>query len=200
MPETVVLLLVDEPEAQSSVDTAGGNEHVIRPQRDLPVAGQSGEANAFFHQPAADAKPAGLRLDEEKTQLGDLLRLPDEKHTADDLAIPLGDPAPLQLRVGLLDELRNDLRHERLEPLIPAVLSGVEDPMTVNDPPHVAGPMGPQNVRHLWLGPSTEEPLDGSHRPDQALLTRFGKATKHCSDVTSRTRVERGEGLQTSLC
>src|SRR5829696_2976993 len=152
MPEAMMRLLVDEPEAHSFVDAAGGVKHVIRPQGDLSVAGLSGEANTFFHQAAADAEPAYFRLDEEKSQLGDLLRLPDEEHTTDDLAIPVGDPTTLQFRVVLPDELRHDLRHERLEPLIPAVLSGVEDAVAVDNPAHVAGQVGPEKVRDHRLG------------------------------------------------
>ena len=148
----MVRLLVDEPEAHRFVDAAGGVQHVIRPQGDLSVAGLSGEADAFFHQAAADAKPARFRLDEEKSQLGDFLRLPDEEHTADDLAISLGDPTTLQSRVVLPDELRHDLRHECLEPLIPAILSGVEDAVAVDDPAHVAGQVGPEKVRDHRLG------------------------------------------------
>src|SRR5215207_8040454 len=89
MPEAVVRLLVDEPEALRFVDAAGGAQHVIRPQGDLSVAGLSGEADTFFHQAAADAEPACSRLDEEKSQLGNCLRLPDEEHTAHDLAATL---------------------------------------------------------------------------------------------------------------
>src|SRR5215210_6159418 len=125
MPEAVVRPLVDEPEAHPFVDTARGVQHIIGPQRDLLVTGLPGEADAFFYQAAADAQPARFRLDEEKSQLGDLLRLPDEEHTTNDLAVSLGDKTTLQSRVILLDELRHDLRHEGLESLIPAALSGI---------------------------------------------------------------------------
>src|SRR5829696_3021633 len=105
MPEAMMRLLVDEPEAHRFVDAAGGGKHVIRLQGDLSVAGLSGEADTFFHQAAADAKPAYFRIVEEMSLLRHILRLPAEQHTSDDLAIPLGDPTTLQFRVALPDEL-----------------------------------------------------------------------------------------------
>src|SRR5688572_22117043 len=114
MPEAMMRLLVDEPEVHRFVDAAGGGKHVIRPQGDLSVAGLSGEADTFFHQAAADAKPAYFRLDEEKSQLGDLLRLPDEEHTNDDLAIPLCAPTTRQSRVSQPHKHRHTLRPESL--------------------------------------------------------------------------------------
>src|SRR5918995_1803801 len=152
-----------------------------------------------FPTAAADAKPAYFRLDEEKSQLGDLLRLSDEEHTTDDLAIPLGDPTTLKFRVVLPDELRHDLRHERLEPLIPAILSGVEDAVAVDDPAHVAGQVGPEKVRDHRLGRNAEKPLDGLHRSDQAFLLCCRHAIKHRAYVVARARVERSEGLPASL-
>jgi hypothetical protein len=64
MPKAMVRLLIDELEAHRFVDAAGGVQHVIRPQRDLSVADPSCEADAFFHQSAADTKPACFWLDE----------------------------------------------------------------------------------------------------------------------------------------
>src|SRR5215211_4742418 len=199
MPEAVVRLFVDEPEAHPFIDTARGAQHVIRPQRDLPVTGLSGEADAFFYQAAADAQPSCFRFDEEKSQLGGLLRLLDDEHGADDLAFSLGDPAPLHSRVVVLDELRHDLRHERLEPLIPAVLCGVENAVAVDDPAHVAGPGGPQQIRHLWLAPNAYEPLDRSHSPHQVFLLLCRHSAQHRTDAVARARVERGEDLPTLL-
>src|SRR3712207_7463453 len=105
MPEAMVRVLVDEPEVHPFVDAAGGSQHVVRPQGDLSVPGLPGEADAFLHQPATDAQPARFGLDEEKPQLGYLIRLPDEEHTTDDLAVSLGDPTALPSRVVLLDEI-----------------------------------------------------------------------------------------------
>src|SRR5215212_2149833 len=196
MPEGVVRFLLDEPKAHPLVDAAGGVEHVVRPERDLLVAGPSGEANAFFHQAAPDAKPACLRLDEQKSQPGDLLRLLDQEDTAHVFAVSLRHPATFQFRIVLPDELRHDLRHERLEPFIPAVFSGVEDAVAMDDTAHVTRFVGPQKVGAFLL---SEEPLDSTHRPDQAFLLCHSQAPQHRADVTARARVERGESLQALL-
>src|ERR671910_1615664 len=71
--------------------------------------------------------------------------------------------------------------------------------MAVDDPAHVAGPVGPEKVRDNRLGPNTEKALDSSHRSDQAFLPCDRHATKHRAYVVARARVERGEGLPTSL-
>src|ERR1700720_2929931 len=105
---------------------------------DFAVAATPREPDAFSDQPAAEAQPAGLRLDQEEAQPGHPVGLLDQADGADGLAVALGDPATLALGVELADELRDDLGDQRLEALVEPVLLRVEDAVTVDDPAHVA--------------------------------------------------------------
>lgn len=53
-----------------------------------------------------------------------------------------------------------------LELLVVAKLLGVQHAVAVNDPAHVAGVVGSQQVRDLGLGPGAEQRLDGAHGLD----------------------------------
>src|SRR5260370_66996 len=147
--EAPVRLLVDQAEAGGLVDAPGGAQHAVGPQRELPVAGVPREAHALVHEARADAEPARLRLDQQQPQLGDGLRVLDEEHGADDLAVLLRDPAALPPRVVVLDERRHDARDQRLEALVPAVLLRVQRAVAVDEPAHVARLVGPEHVRSL---------------------------------------------------
>ena len=46
----------------------------------------------------------------------------DHEHAAHRLAVHLGDPAALALRIEVIEEIRHDPGHQRLEALVPAVL------------------------------------------------------------------------------
>src|SRR5262245_55809914 len=119
-------LAPDQLEPRLHVDASRNRQHAVRPQGDLPVAPLAREAYAFFDQALADAKAARLRIHDEKPQLRDRLGLPHEEHRSDDLAVLLDDPAALAPGVEVSDEPRRDLRHQRLEAFIPAVLARVE--------------------------------------------------------------------------
>src|SRR3546814_6493506 len=74
--EAVMALLVDQHEARLLVDAPRGVEHVVGPERDLPVAGAAREADALLDQPPADAEPARGRSSEEHTsELQSLMRI-----------------------------------------------------------------------------------------------------------------------------
>src|SRR5262245_13271829 len=120
--EAVVRLLGHQAVAGRFVDVARGLQAAVRPQHDLPVALLAREALAFVDEALADPEPAGGGLDVEHPELRDGRRLLDQEYRPDDPAVALRDPAPLALRVEVVDELRDDLRHQRLEPLVPAVL------------------------------------------------------------------------------
>lgn len=119
--EAVVWLVVDEPESRSLAEVASGVKDVAGPEGNPFVAGRSGEADALVDRPRANAQPTGGRLDQQHAEPGDRLRLPDKKHRADHLAIALGDPAALPLRIVRLDEGSQDAGDEGFEPLVPAV-------------------------------------------------------------------------------
>src|SRR5215204_987069 len=122
--ERVVLFFGDE---LGDIDLARRVQDVVRPERQLGIAGLPREADARAHQPSAEPEPARFRLDIEEPQLRDLIRLPDQEHRADDLALDLGDPTALAPGLEALDEAGADLGDERLEAFVPAVFLVVED-------------------------------------------------------------------------
>src|SRR6266446_525292 len=66
LAEARVRLAVDELEARSLVDAAGGGEHAVSPERDLAVAGRARKSYAFVDQPRADAEPARSRFHQQE--------------------------------------------------------------------------------------------------------------------------------------
>ena len=124
--ETVMRFLLHQAETGLLVEVPGGIETLVGPERDLPVARLSREADALGHEAPADAESSRGRLDEEQPELGDGRGLPDQEDAADVLAIPLGDPASLPLRIEVSEEPGRDLGDQRLELRIPAVLFRVD--------------------------------------------------------------------------
>src|SRR5713101_506663 len=164
-PKAVMRLLANQMKAGRAVNTAGGDQHIVRPQCDLAVAGPAGKADAFADQPAADGKAAGLGLDVEQTQLGDLVAILDQQYRANDFAIALGDPAALSPGIEVLDECRSNPCDEGLEALVQAIFLGVKRAVPMDDPPHVAGLVLAKNVGRLAsLASVSEQPLDRSKR------------------------------------
>src|SRR5258706_4745016 len=136
--KAAVRLLLDEAEADALVNAASGDQDVVRPQDDRGVAAVAREADAFLDKAAPHAEPARFGLDVQHSKLGRGLVLPDDEHGADDLAIDLGDPTALAGSVELRDELCHDLRDERLESPIPAVLLRVKGSLPVDDVAHIS--------------------------------------------------------------
>src|SRR3984893_8015602 len=116
-PEAVVRLLANKMKARRLVDGAGGDQHVVRPKRDLAVARPTGKADAFADQPPANGKAAGTGLHVEQAQFGDLVAVLDEQDRADNFAVALGDPAALAPDVEIVDERCGYSCHECLEAL-----------------------------------------------------------------------------------
>ena len=119
MAEAVVCLFVDEAEAGGLVDAPRRVQHAVGPERDLAIAHLPAEADAFVHQPRADAQPARFRIDEQQAQLGDRIRIANEEDGADVFPVLFGDPATLPLRIEAPEELGSDLGDERFELLVP---------------------------------------------------------------------------------
>src|SRR5580765_4580957 len=189
--EAVMRLLVDEAIAPCLVNAPRGHEDAIGPERDLPVAHLAGEALALGDEARADAEAARRRLDEQEPELGHGLRVSDEEDRADDLAVLLGHPAALALRIEALDEPGGDLRHHRLESLVEAVLTRVQDGVAVDHPAHVPGLMRPEHVRGLRLRPCAEQALDRAHGLDQPILLGRRQGGEHRADLVARARVQR---------
>ena len=68
-------LLFNQTKAGRLIDAAGGDQHVVRPRRDLVIGGSPGEANAFADKTAPDPERACLRLyvKEPQSKIGPLL-------------------------------------------------------------------------------------------------------------------------------
>src|SRR5881397_1256872 len=181
--EAVMRLFVHQAEAGLFVDAPGGMQHVVCPQRELAVADLAGEAHAFLHEALADAEPPRPGLYEEQTQLGNRLRLLDAKHRPHVLPVQLRDPAALPLAVVVTDELGDDIGDQRLELLPPAVFPGIQRPVALYDPAHVARSMASQHAWSSVLGPGAEQPFDSVHGRHQALLLRLRQLPQHGADV-----------------
>src|SRR5437763_8171709 len=98
------MLFVDEAESGSFVDAAGGDQDIVGPEGDLAIPNLATEVDALVHQASAEAQATRPGLDQEKTKLGDRLRLPDQENRADELAVQLGQPAALRLGLKALNE------------------------------------------------------------------------------------------------
>ena len=57
--EAVMRVRADQLEPGPLVDSAGGMEHIVGPQHDVPVPGSPGEGHALGDQPVADAHARG---------------------------------------------------------------------------------------------------------------------------------------------
>src|SRR5688572_25251616 len=138
---------LDEFEALPLVDTARVHQNVVGPEAQRRVPAGTGESDALIDKAIPQPQPARRRLDEQQSQLRDVVRLLHAEDRPDDLAIALGDPAALPGGVEVADEIGDDSRHEPLEAFVPAVLLEVERTVPVHDPPHVSRAMHPQRVR-----------------------------------------------------
>src|SRR5437867_2381659 len=71
-----------------------------------------------------------------------------------------------------------------VEGLVPAVLVPVKRAVTLDDPPHVAGPMHAQRD-FGGTGIASECLLDRAHRRDQALLIAQWEVVEQCADLVA---------------
>src|SRR4051812_18270542 len=181
-------------ESGQLVNAARRLQLALRPEHQLAVPALPREPDALVDQALSDAQPARGGLDQEQPQLRHLLRLRDQEDGAHPLAVPLRDPATLARGVEMLHEGRHDLRHQRLEPLVVAVLLRIEHAMTEDDPAHVAGAMRPEQVRRLRRPTGLEHGLDRLHRPEQPDLSARWERAEQAPDLLVRARVELLEG------
>src|SRR3954462_1184987 len=93
--ERVVLFFGDEAEPLGDIDLARRVQDVVRPQRQLRIAGLPREADARAPRPRAAPGPALFRLEREEPRVRDLVGWRGREHRPDDLAVDLGDPAAL---------------------------------------------------------------------------------------------------------
>jgi hypothetical protein len=142
----VVGLAAIAPESGPLVDPPCGEQYVIGPQRDSPVAGSAGESQTLVHQPGPDSRSARRGLDEQQAQLCGVLRVSGgAEHAADPLPVQLGDPRRLALGGGAFSEVGHDARDQRLERRVPAVLGRVSVTVPLDHPAEVARPRRAQD-------------------------------------------------------
>src|SRR6185436_18571275 len=99
----------------------------------LPVALRAREGDAFLDQPPPEAGAARRRLDQQEAEPRRALVVDDED-AADALAVALGDPAALALRVEVLEEVLDDAGDQRLEARAPPILLVVEHRVALGHP------------------------------------------------------------------
>ena len=170
---------------------------LLRPQPHAAVADLAREADALVDQPRADAEPARLRLDQQQPQLGDASSTAlDQEHAADVLAVALGDPAALALRIEAPHEARHDLGDQRLElarrsrtPARRARRGGcTTQPMS----PGRCGAQQVGRARSRRGAPSRR--FDRAHRAEQPPLLGAPERARAARATSSlRARVERRE-------
>src|SRR3954471_13785724 len=178
--ERVMRLFGDPFESGLGVNAARRQKIALRPQRHAPISGLSRKAQAFVDEALAQAQPARLRIDDEQTELRDLVGLLHHEDRADALAVLLGNPAALLPGIEVLDELCGDPGDQRLVAGVPAVFLRIERGIRGCDPAHVAGVMRPQQQhRRARIGLGLQQALDRGHRGGEALLLRCAQTLEH---------------------
>jgi len=192
--EAVMGLFTDEMVALSLVEVAGGFEDAVGPESDFAVADVAGELSTLADECAAEAETARGGVDEEETETGGGAGffVFDEEDGADGLAVALGDPAALACGVEVVDEVGGDSGDEGLEALVPAVLAGVEEAVTLDDPAHVSRAVRAEDERGLG-GRGGEDCLDSRHRLDELDALRVGEGSDQLLDLLVGALVEDGE-------
>jgi len=78
--------LADKLETCRLIDAPGGYQHVVGPEIQFPLACLAGEADAFLHQPAADAQAARIGFDIEQSQFRDRVAFAHDEYAVGDFA------------------------------------------------------------------------------------------------------------------
>src|SRR5262245_38252625 len=147
MSEAVVGFLSYELKPGSFIDVPRCNKDAIGPEPHFFVAMAPREAEALFDEARAQAQTACLGFDQKQSEFGDCLTGLHDKYGADDFPSHFRDPAAFSCRVVVVDEIRDDLGHERFKAFVPAVLLFVQDTVSVRDPAHVPRLMRAQEER-----------------------------------------------------
>src|SRR5262249_21415403 len=157
--------------------------------RDLLVACGARETHAFLNEPRAEAEPARFRLDQQETKPRDFVGLLHQQDRPDVLPVALRAPAAVALGIALADEGGHDLRGQRFERLVPAVLLAVDRAVPAYDPTEVAGPRRPQDTGHLRPALVAQRAFDRAHGADHALLVGDREPAQHGRDLGLRALV-----------
>jgi len=138
MTEAVMCFLGNEREPRFLVDVPRFYEHVVGPEHEFLVAAASSKANALFDEASAQTQAARLGFNQQKSEFGDRFTTLHYKYGADDFTAHFRDPAAFSCWIVVVDEISDDLGHECLEALVPAILLRVKDTVAVGDPAHIA--------------------------------------------------------------
>src|SRR5215469_16211783 len=192
--------LANQAKTRRLIDAAGGDQHVVGPQRDFAITDPAGRAETFADKSASNAEPSSLRLDIQQTQFGDFFAILDEQHRAGDLAVALGDPAALAPSIEILDEGGGDARDQCLEAHVKAIFRGVEHAVAMNDPTHIARLVRPKNiVRLARIGRASKYVFGRFERRDKPSLVLFAQPLQHGRNLIVRAGVDRRERLVTAI-
>src|SRR6185503_16158002 len=85
--ERVMRLLRGELESGALINAARRGQIALRPQGHGRIACSRGEAQALRDEPRAELQSAGARIDDQETELCDLVILSHDEHRADALAV-----------------------------------------------------------------------------------------------------------------
>ena len=124
-------------------------QHVIRPQAHPAVSTGNREVDTLLHQPPPHPKATRGRLDQQQTQLRNVIRLSNQEDAPDPLTIPLGDPASLGRWIEILHEIQRDLLNKIAKAVIPPVLLGVDLAVPPDYPLDIVGRVGAKNEIRL---------------------------------------------------
>ena len=170
------------------------------PERHAAIATLTGEPHALVRQPGAEAAPARDRIDQQQSQAGDRVGVLDQKHASDVLAVHVGDPAAVVVRVVLADEVGDDLRAQALEVLRPAIFLRIELAVAGDHPAEIAGLRFAQDDVALRCSLRRHHGLDRAHRGDEIILLGRGQPAEQGADLLHGPRFERIEGLASARC
>src|SRR5438309_5865454 len=134
LAETAVRLGGDQHESGILIDRARRHENALGPQRDLAVTASPRKRDAFTDQPSAQSLSASGGIDQQQSQLGDLVAVSDQKYRSDLNPIDVGDPAAFARGIEGGEKLGGDLGNQGFERRIEAVFAGIERAVTLHDP------------------------------------------------------------------
>src|SRR5215813_4008152 len=197
MTEAVMCFLSHELEPGSFIDAPCRYKDAVGPEHHCFVAVAPREADALFDETGAEAQTTRLRFNQKQSEFGDRLTGLHDKHGADDFTPHLGYPAAFSCRVVVVDEVRDDLGHERFKAFIPAILLSVQDTVSVRDPAHVPRLMRAQEERlgKFETFPFITNAFDSLHRRQQPLLRLFTQVMQHLPNFVAGALVKESKSL-----
>jgi hypothetical protein len=191
-------LLLDESKAGFLVNSPGGVENAVRPERYFPVASFPSEALALLHQMPSQTETPRRGFDQEQAKLRNFIGFVHQKHGAGAAAIPFRNPAGFPLGIEVPDELSGDLGDERLEGVVPPVFLCIQSAVPFDHPSQIACPMRPKHEGRGFGCALAEQGFDAFQRLDQLFLVGHGKLPELRAGLFMGSLVE-GSELRSAL-